>query len=507
MTAFSRASIELIPEWLAATRDVDIATGLSREEALLRARKLRHLIREGKVSPKDVELDEDGKDVLYALVKLLTESRHQPGADVTSEANAICLFLRRVEWPAAGFEEKAELLRWCAQIGWMLSGRSFADVHACRAVSVPNHLIAVRLMHSKATPAIPSVEITNRFREYLKTDAGQRDLRIIQQDPDFAIGILNFLSSHSSKEPRLVASEASWLYRVLESTPQSRWLFDENDYVLGSLALIAGGSYRLLGGPEEFNKWMNTAEERFGRTVTENSLLAYVACERLAQDLDRSRYDAVVPHAEALSRVALKTGHTRLFQKSRLIKATALKTLSRISEAEPLFLELSQELEASEETLLLGQCLVHWGNLLSLSGRYQDALGIYKKTEAVARAAASPMTSANLFGALGECLRDQGLFDQAIEYYRASVAEYFSCGMVNWAVYTQIVLAETLLAASLPSDAMKEILAALPIIDEHELVQEGFAALALLKDAVRHRTMDSNALRELREGLHGKRWE
>jgi len=44
MTAFPRASIELIPEWLAATRDLEIATGLSREEALVRARKLRHLI-------------------------------------------------------------------------------------------------------------------------------------------------------------------------------------------------------------------------------------------------------------------------------------------------------------------------------------------------------------------------------------------------------------------------------------------------------------------------------
>ncbi len=46
---------------------------------------------------------------------------------------------------------------------------------------------------------------------------------------------------------------------------------------------------------------------------------------------------------------------------------------------------------------------------------------------------------------------------------------------------------------------------ALPTIEEQKMVPEGFAAMALLKESVRRRKTDPNALRELREHVQANK--
>ena len=52
-----------------------------------------------------------------------------------------------------------------------------------------------------------------------------------------------------------------------------------------------------------------------------------------------------------------------------------------------------------------------------------------------------------------------------------------------------------------PREAEWELLAALPTINEQQMVPEGFAAVALLQESVRRRKTDPKALAELREYL------
>ena len=84
---------------------------------------------------------------------------------------------------------------------------------------------------------------------------------------------------------------------------------------------------------------------------------------------------------------------------------------------------------------------------------------------------------------------------------RAAIADYEELGLETRVAYVRLFISETLLQLGRPREAEWEILAALPTIEEQKMVPEGFAAVALLKESVRRRKTDPNALRELREHL------
>ena len=52
-----------------------------------------------------------------------------------------------------------------------------------------------------------------------------------------------------------------------------------------------------------------------------------------------------------------------------------------------------------------------------------------------------------------------------------------------------------------PREAEWELLAALPTINEQQMVPEGFAAVVLLQESVKQRKTDPQALSELRQYL------
>ena len=74
--------------------------------------------------------------------------------------------------------------------------------------------------------------------------------------------------------------------------------------------------------------------------------------------------------------------------------------------------------------------------------------------------------------------------------------------MNTMAAYLRIVLAETPLLAGRPREAEIEILAAIPTIEREGMVEEGFAALKLLRESVHQSATDVASLRALRESMN-----
>lgn len=101
---------ELIGEWLEYAGDSRPVVGLEREEALRRGGELLPEIVAGKIEPSSIVLDEEFKDVLYALVGL-AQTGERDGA--TERARAVYEFIRGVEWPNDALGEKGELLAQC----------------------------------------------------------------------------------------------------------------------------------------------------------------------------------------------------------------------------------------------------------------------------------------------------------------------------------------------------------------------------------------------------------
>jgi len=103
---------ELVAEWLLSNEGAEAQLGLEAEEIFARAKQLKPLIAAGVVSPGEVELDEDLKDVLYALVTLVSTDPRD--ADSAREAQAICRFIRGISWPDDELGEKQDLVMRCA---------------------------------------------------------------------------------------------------------------------------------------------------------------------------------------------------------------------------------------------------------------------------------------------------------------------------------------------------------------------------------------------------------
>lgn len=107
---------ELITTWLAVTKDLPVPSGLAVEQALQRAADILPRIRRGEVTPADVEFDEEIKDVLYALIRLVGESDYETPNERAVDARAVHAFIRDVWSEPDEFGERKLLLEDCASI-------------------------------------------------------------------------------------------------------------------------------------------------------------------------------------------------------------------------------------------------------------------------------------------------------------------------------------------------------------------------------------------------------
>jgi tetratricopeptide (TPR) repeat protein len=150
--------------------------------------------------------------------------------------------------------------------------------------------------------------------------------------------------------------------------------------------------------------------------------------------------------------------------------------------------------------------LVEIGSHQGSEGKYSEASATYREALSVLVHGGHPMTIAHLKGVLGETYRSMGDFESAAHYFRAAVNDHAQLQMAIKVAYGRVILAETLLTLQRSREAEWELLAALPTIEEQKMVPEGFAAVALLKESVRRRKTDPNALRELREHLQASKY-
>jgi len=107
---------ELISTWLEVTKGRSLQLGISREEALGRARDILPRIRAEAPPPEEMKCDEDFKNVLYALVNLVSGSSYEVAEERALDASAVGEFIRCVWTASDEFGEKEQLLSDCEEI-------------------------------------------------------------------------------------------------------------------------------------------------------------------------------------------------------------------------------------------------------------------------------------------------------------------------------------------------------------------------------------------------------
>jgi len=463
--------LSAIPDWLTVTRRRDVAMGLSEEEACRRAGVLRGLLRARRVDPANVSLDEDLKDVFYALVALVTRATARTGAALAEEANSIYQFIRRVEWPDDDFEEKRGLLLSLAEAGWLALGTSVCAISAQRVL---------------AEDQDPN---TRSARQVSASVSGRRDVtsslvrlrRIRHLNPSEAI-------KHGTR-----------LFKKLSESGAG--VFDENDYFLGAAALSVSMALRPLGRLAEAESWIQVAECHLGKTSCSDPLVAIARYTRVLLLYERDACAEVLNVLPPIQRTLRENGVRRYTLKCDYVLAAALLNLSRFAEAKTLLNGLRQRVDEALDTDLKGLALLKLGDLLQLEERYQEAAALLKQSIVCLEGSSYAWGAADAQLVLGNMLRRQGRPREALEAFRCGIRRYSEFGMVRWVAYARLLAAETLLSLGAARDAEGEILQALPVLEELSVVPEGLAAVALLRESVKRRKTDPNALRSLRERL------
>jgi len=340
--------------------------------------------------------------------------------------------------------------------------------------------------------------VANRYLGASESERSEELRLVALNDPDVVLAILAQLRGMADGSPSLVASEARDVYRVL-ADKQSLGFFDERDYFLGESALIAGSALRLLGRRDEAELWLDRAEASFRHVVNPGPALANVSYARLTLHYDCGRYDRALSLLPSLALSFEKLSMRREALKCRFLEAMCLKNSSRTTEALRKLELLVSDPALASESGLLGLVLLNLGDLATYEGRRREALPLYQRALPLLQSSNQAFAVAHLKGLIGEALRADGRVAAAVESFRAAIADYAALGMVTWVAYLRLVLSESLIALSRNREAEWEILAALPTIEAEKMLPEGFAAVTLLRESVRRRQTDGNALREIRQ--------
>jgi tetratricopeptide (TPR) repeat protein len=334
--------------------------------------------------------------------------------------------------------------------------------------------------------SIPAPERLPRFADEL----GQ---------PEVVLSLCQLLDRNLEAEPARVMEDADFFYRQIESLAcdLAAFLFDEREYYLGELALLAGTAGRVLSRREQARTWFDRAEAWFLLTSNSQADLSRVAYQRLAVKMEEGRFDEVLrtvrPVLESFERVRAPEAAL----KCRVLEAIAYKETNQLKEALEVFGAVLKHARSIGSARLVSSCYVNTVQIHAMLGETDAALTLAKEALPLLRSSNNRKDIAKLQWGIANLLRVEGRLSLAIDAFRVAQKEFLDLEMPGDVAAIQLLIADLLLDSGQEAQAEWEIRAALPVIDELKMVPEGIAALSLLRESVRRRKIDRQALRDL----------
>jgi tetratricopeptide (TPR) repeat protein len=359
---------------------------------------------------------------------------------------------------------------------------------------------AGRVLRFKRASSVPlSADDARALALSYLTASGRTDETINESlsQPDVLLAVCRELRLACDIEPQRVADESIRAYRWVEKT-DDLGVFDERDYFIGELALIAGNSCRHLGRLDEAEVWFDRSDAAYSHTINPGPNIAGVRYARITLHYARARYAHVIELAPALLETFERFGMAREALKTGLVFALALKCVGRSVECLELLKKLDCREEATREQDIKAMFKLHIGELLVGEGRIEEAGVALQEGAALVDTSKASIQVAYLHAVLGEALQMQGSLREAAAAYRASALTYRELAMPGWEAYARLSVAENLLAAGDHRQAEWEVLAALPAIDSQRLEPHAEMAISLLAKSVHARKTDPQALSAVR---------
>src|SRR5688572_103539 len=338
--------------------------------------------------------------------------------------------------------------------------------------------------------------------EYLAISIEERthaDRERFLTNPDVLLSLAAVLRRDAT--PAVVERETREIYEWIARPGVTIGVFDERDYALGEFALLASGASRVLGKRDEALLWLDRAEAGFRHTMNPAPGLANVAYSRLALRFEMGRYQHVLELGPSLESSFRKLRMDVEAAKCALLLAMTLKHTGEHDRAIEFLSDLHELPALHVDAPLRARILIELGDLRQLTGQLDLAMNAFQKALGLLADRQVCPARADLKLYVGGVHRALGSLGEAELAFRSAQSDYNALEMSGQVAYTHLVIAETLLEMKREREAEWEILAALPAIDEIQMVPEALAAASLLRESVHRRQTDPKALQALRGHL------
>ncbi|MEO8191722.1 MAG: hypothetical protein ABI682_15420 [Acidobacteriota bacterium] len=317
--------------------------------------------------------------------------------------------------------------------------------------------------------------------------------------PETLLALCQLIENRMDGSPGKMARAAVVAYDLLRSRTGSdnAFLFDEREYYLGELALLAGTALRVVFKVDEARVWFDRAQAWFLSTANLGGDIARVSYQRLALSLEQRQLQDVLHLAPPLRDAFLRSGAKEMALKCTYLEAVALRELDRPEEALPVLEAVYSEARSLNSAKMIGTALVCLIQLRSEFGHADIAAKLIAEAEPILQSSNNRVALGKLYCGVGVLMRSQNRGVDAIEAFRSAQEEFARIELPAERAALHLLIADLLLETGQERQAEWEIRAALPIIDELKMVPEGFAAMSLLRESLRRRSIDRGALRKL----------
>lgn len=317
------------------------------------------------------------------------------------------------------------------------------------------------------------------------------------EEPEILLALCDLIRDLIESSPVEAKQEAEFLHRFLKSLKRRVGVLDEHHYFLGESALLVGIACRMLALREEAVRWFDRADSSFRLTVSAVADWSRVSYHRLALCLEERRFEEFFEQLPGLADSFRRLGMNDEAVKCEILKGLAQMETGELDEAATTFRGTLEEADRLRNKRLVASSYVNLVHTYGMLGNSDEAMNCSQLAIPILRALNNRVALAQIQLGLGSLLRARGQLRQAVEAYSSSQAEFASIGMKADVAATSLMIADLLLDLRRDALAVKEILEALPVIDELKMVPEGMAALSLLRESVRLQSVNRKALRDL----------
>jgi tetratricopeptide (TPR) repeat protein len=325
----------------------------------------------------------------------------------------------------------------------------------------------------------------------------ERAAELQLDDPETLLALCRKIRDVIDSDPARALEEADFLFGFLSTPKRAIGLFDEREYFLGEAALLAGTASRILARRDDAVRWFDRAEGNFRLTVNAVADWSRVSYQRLALLLEERRFDELLEQLPALVDSFERLDMAEDALKCRFVEGLAKVETGDLSAAAETFEQLRQKAEAAHNDNLLASALANLVHVHGMLGNTEWALKCSGQALPIFVRLGKRIHVGKVQWGIGSLLRAKGQYDAAVEAFGSARDEFAELGMVADVAATRLMIADLQLELGNDTEALREVLFALPIIEEYKLVPEGVAALSLLRESIQQQRLSHQALRDL----------